>query len=100
MCIDFPTISRNHAVLTRYDDGSWTIRDTGSKSGVQVNGARVRIHALQPDDVINIGGLDMTLTPITKKQEQLQAELRTPASPLRNVANLLLLTVFQHGYYA
>ena len=26
--IDFPTVSRNHAVLTRYDDGSWTISDT------------------------------------------------------------------------
>ena len=25
--IDVPTISRNHAVLTRYDDGSWTISD-------------------------------------------------------------------------
>ena len=36
--IDLPTISRNHAVLTRYDDGSWTITDAGSKSGVQVNG--------------------------------------------------------------
>ena len=25
--INFPTVSRNHAVLTRYDDGSWTISD-------------------------------------------------------------------------
>ena len=25
--IDFPTVSRSHAVLTRYDDGSWTIAD-------------------------------------------------------------------------
>ena len=28
--VDFPTVSRNHAVLTRYDDGSWTVTDTGS----------------------------------------------------------------------
>ena len=28
--IDFSTISRNHAVLTRYDDGSWTLLDIGS----------------------------------------------------------------------
>ena len=41
--IDFPTISRNHAVLTRYDDGSWTITDTGSKGGVSVNGQQVQI---------------------------------------------------------
>ena len=41
--INIPTMSRNHAVLTRYDDGSWTIADTGSKAGVYVNGKRVRI---------------------------------------------------------
>ena len=93
--IDFPTVSRNHAVLTRYDDGSWSITDAGSKSGTQVNGENVKICALQPDDVINIGGLNMTLTPITEKQEQLQAKLRTHGSALANVGNLLLLTVFQ-----
>ena len=93
--IDFPTISRNHAVLTRYDDGSWTITDTGSKSGVQVNGEAVRIRALAPEDVINIGGLDMTLVPTTRQQEQLLASLRTGGSALGNVANLLLLTLFQ-----
>ena len=93
--IDFPTVSRNHAVLTRYDDGSWTITDTGSKSGVQVNGQNVKICALYPGDVINIGGLNMTLTPVTAKQKILQAKLRTHGSALGNVANLLLLTVFQ-----
>ena len=25
--LGYPTISRTHAVLTRYDDGSWTISD-------------------------------------------------------------------------
>ena len=44
--IDFPTVSRNHAVLTRYDDGSWTVTDAGSKSGTLVNGTAVQIHAL------------------------------------------------------
>ena len=93
--IDFPTVSRNHAVLTRYDDGSWSITDTGSKSGTLVNGEAVDIYALQPDDIINIGGLDLTLQPITERQEKLQAAYRTEGSKLQNVANLLLLTVFQ-----
>ena len=39
--IDFPTVSRNHCVLTRYDDGSWTVTDAGSKSGILVNGEPV-----------------------------------------------------------
>ena len=94
--IDFSTVSRNHAVLTRYDDGSWTVADAHSKGGVFVNGQRVQICALEEDDVINIGGLDMTLSPITKRQESLQAQLRTRgASGFDSVANLLLLTIFQ-----
>ena len=94
--IDFSTVSRNHAVLTRYDDGSWTVTDANSKGGVFVNGQRVQICALEEDDVINIGGLDMTLSPITRRQESLQAQLRTKgASGFDSVANLLLLTIFQ-----
>ena len=94
--IDFPTISRNHAVLTRYDDGSWTITDAGSKGGVSVNGQSVQICALEPEDVINIGGLNMKLVPISAKQERLQASLRTKASSgLDGVMNLMILSLFQ-----
>ena len=39
--IDAATVSRSHAVLTRYDDGTWTIADAMSKSGTQVNGEAV-----------------------------------------------------------
>lgn len=96
VCIDFPTISRNHAVLTRYDDGSWTITDAGSKSGVLVNNRPVQICALDPEDIITIGGIDMSLVPITAKQEQLMAKLRTRAgSGFDSIANLLLLTLMQ-----
>ena len=94
--IHFPTISRNHAVLTRYDDGSWTISDAESKDGVYVNGQRVQICALEEEDVISIGGVEMTLQPITERQEKRQAELRTRASSgWDSVGNLLLLTVLQ-----
>ena len=74
------TVSRNHAVLTRYDDGRWTIRDIGSKNGVQVNGKSVEISALTEKDRITLGAAEMKLQPITKKQEQHLAELRTKGS--------------------
>lgn len=94
--IDFPTVSRSHGVLTRYDDGSWTIADADSKDGILVNGKRIRIRALQPEDVISIGGVEMTLQPISKRQEQRLAQLRTKASSaFSSIANVLLLTVFQ-----
>lgn len=94
--IDLSTVSRNHAVLTRYDDGSWTITDAGSKTGVEVNGSPVQICALEEDDVITIGGLDMTLMPINAKQERLMAQMRTQeGTGLDSVVNLLLLSIFQ-----
>ena len=94
--VDIPTASRNHAVLTRYDDGSWTITDAGSRDGTYVNGEPVRICALQDGDVITIGGIKMKFQPITQRQELLQSQLRTKASHcLTMVLNLILLTLFQ-----
>ena len=94
--IDVPTVSRNHAVLTRYDDGSWTIADTDSKAGVRINGKKISISDVEPEDVINIGGVEMTLLPISRRQEIKLAQLRTKAtSPINSIANVFLLTVFQ-----
>ena len=92
------TVSRNHAVLTRYDDGSWTITDASSKTGTWVNGERVDIRAIGEGDVISIGGVDMELQPITKRQEQLQSQLRTGGSSgWSGLLGLLILTLLQAG---
>lgn len=94
--VDVPTISRNHAVLTRYDDGSWTITDTDSKAGVEVNGQPVRICAITENDTISMGGLDMRLRPISRREELEQAQKRTKASSGgTSMRNLLLLTLMQ-----
>ena len=94
--INFPTVSRNHAVLTRYDDGSWTISDVGSKGGTFVNDRPIQICALKSTDRINIGGVEMQLQPITARQEVRQAELRTKAaSGWDTITNLMLLTLLQ-----
>ena len=94
--LDKPEVSKNHAVLTRYDDGSWTIKDAESETGLFVNGKRVGIRAIRQGDVITIGGINMSLQPISAKQERRLAELRTKASSvLTSFANLILLTVFQ-----
>ena len=94
--LDLATVSRNHAVLTRYDDGSWTIADVESVGGVRVNGKKVSIHAIKPEDVISIGGVEMQLQPISEKQEKRLAQLRTKASSYgTSFANVVLLSVFQ-----
>ena len=94
--ISLSTVSRNHAVLTRYDDGSWTITDVGSKGGTWVNGRQVEICAIEPTDRISIGGVEMQLQPITERQEVRQSQLRTKAaSGWDSVTNLMLLTILQ-----
>ena len=94
--LNAPTVSRIHAVLTRYDDGSWTISDAESTGGVTVNGKRVHIRAIEPEDTIGIGGIAMQLHPISRKQEKRLAELRSRGEPIHSsVLNLLVLTVFQ-----
>ena len=94
--VDFPTVSNSHCVLTRYDDGSWTIADADSKDGVRVNGKKVKIRALKPEDVISIGGVEMTLQPVSQEQENRLAKIRTKGSTVgTSLGNLLILSVFQ-----
>ncbi len=94
--VDVPSVSRNHAVLTRYDDGSWSITDADSKTGTFVNGRRVYVRALEAEDVITIGGVEMELIPITQRQEARQAQLRgEESSGWKSVTTLTLLTIFQ-----
>ena len=94
--LDYPTISRTHAVLTRYDDGSWLISDVGSKGGTKLNGGSVLTAAVHFGDVISLGGVDFTLVPITKEQEKIQAATRTRGgSRISQGWTLLLLTAFQ-----
>lgn len=55
--LNFPTISRNHAVIS-YRKSGWLIFDTNSKTGVFVNGERVKKSApLKNGDVISLGGV-------------------------------------------
>ncbi|MDY3782442.1 MAG: FtsW/RodA/SpoVE family cell cycle protein [Candidatus Faecousia sp.] len=94
--IALSTVSRNHAVLTRYDDGSWTITDASSKTGTWVNGEKIDIRAIHEGDTISVGGVDMTLQPITKRQEQLQSQLRTKGSGgWSGLLGLMILTLMQ-----
>ena len=94
--VNSKSVSRNHAVLTRYDDGSWTITDADSQNGTWVNGERVTICPLTAGDLIEVGEAKMELLPISHRQEIQQARLREKAaSGWDSVLNLMLLTIFQ-----
>ena len=94
--LNYPTISRSHAVLTRYDDGSWTVSDVGSKGGIQVNGQDTKMAVVSDGDTITLGGISFQLLPINKKQEVIQASVRTRAGKeIRPAATMFFLTMFQ-----
>ena len=94
--LNSPEIAKTHGVLTRYDDGSWTITDVAGSGGIRVNGERVRISAVTEEDIMELGGIPMTLKPISPRQEQKLIRLRTPATGrFGSLFNLVLLSVFQ-----
>lgn len=94
--LEYPTISRTHAVLTRYDDGSWSIFDCGSKSGTELNGKPVEFAEVKFGDVLSLGGVQFTLVPITAEQEKIQAETRRQQKlQVTPSLTLLILTLFQ-----
>lgn len=96
VCLNYPTISRTHAVLTRYDDGSWTISDVGSKGGIQVNGKSVSMEEVEFGDTISLGGVPFRLEPVSRKQEEDRISIRTKAGKkLWPGLTLVLLTAFQ-----
>ncbi len=94
--LDFATVSRSHAVLTRYDDGSWSITDIGGKNPIHVNRRRVSAAVLKYGDKISLGGVELTLLPVSKAQIREQNQERTrPVEQSLPSVTLLLLTLFQ-----
>ncbi len=94
--IELPEVAKNHGVLTRYDDGSWTVSSVSARNAVLVNGKKVDIYALQEGDTITVGGVDMCFEPISRKQEIQVFKGRTKASSGgKSVLDLMLLTLFQ-----
>ena len=81
------TASRDHAVLMRRDEG-WFICDTGSKSGVFVNGKKVDGRKLvNVGDKITMGSTTLSLwnsdKPPEKRRKVFRGFSRTAASPMK-----------------
>lgn len=92
----FSQVLRNHAVLIRYDDGSWCISSADAKAVVTVNGRKCQISEVRDGDRIGIAGVELDFQPITAAQAKKLASLRTKATDGWNsIVSLLLLTVLQ-----
>lgn len=94
--LNYPTVSRSHVVLTRYDDGSWSLTDIGRRGAVLVNGKPIVAAALHYGDTFTLGGVEFSLQPLTSAEMKKQKKGRTrPVDQSLPSVTLLLLTLFQ-----
>lgn len=56
--IEDSRVSRKHAEIISFSDGTYAIRDKESKGGSYVNGFRIKEHKLEPGDEVVLGGLN------------------------------------------
>lgn len=94
--IDDPTVSRDHAVLMRREEG-WLVCDTGSKQGVKIDGTGIEDRELLGiGDTITIGRTSLILESAevqdTNRRKVFRGFSRDAASP----STLLLLATFVH----
>lgn len=98
--INLPFVSRSHAVLTFYN-GFWSIVDLKSKTGVEVNGAKIeKPETVKHGDVISFAGLKLVLVlpdkePIRLPQKNNAAKYAPSGSHIKSGVTFLFIILFQ-----
>jgi len=98
--LNFPFVSRNHAVLS-FGGDSWTISDLGSKGGVQVNGEQIEKSGIvEEGDTISFAGAEFLFLPAEEGQDDItnKSKWEWLAKLGRNITSgktFFLILVFQ-----
>lgn len=91
--IDDPTVSRDHAVLYRRDEG-WMISDTNSKLGVKVNGVKIKSpKKVFVGDKITIGSTNLFLKTVQSSEYGDNYAVTENKNP-KSTSILLLVSLF------
>ena len=94
--LDFATVSKNHAVLTRHDNGSWTIREIGDHGRLEIDGQQVLSSRVEYGSTISLGGYPLVFEPLSREEADLQSRGRTKAGKGHSPGlTLVLLTILQ-----
>lgn len=92
--IDYPTISRSHAVLIRDENKRWTISDLDSKGGVFVNGKPANgTVAVPAGSMLKFSDVEAKFLVVRQKGAQKETNKKV-ARILRPVRTLILLSFF------
>ena len=97
ICLNFPSVSRNHANLCRDDRGIWRIYPINTKSGVLINGSRSYTPTeVKLGDTISAGGISLYFFPADiAKEIELNRGRTAPGKLVSRAGTLWLLTLFQ-----
>ncbi len=92
--LDHPTVSRNHAVLSRQGD-QFLVQDQGSTNGTFIEGAQIREGYLKPGAMLEIGDVQLRFQPSIKAldvsplQEDRLVDLVGKSTPMRQIFALI-----------
>lgn len=106
------TLSRNHGILMRYSDGTWTYRDLGSKNGSYLGdeedvekGEFIKISkdkamsneiTLEYGDTLRAGMTEFTLMPVSLEEKNNNINMRRMDTKLMSYGpTLAAITLFQ-----
>lgn len=96
--LDFPTISRSHAVLVRNGRGTWRLYDIDSRGGAAVNGEPVPEHGsvVNTGDTIVLADIPLRFEGLSDEQLEMQSSRRhRPGGTISPAFSLFILTMFQ-----
>jgi pSer/pThr/pTyr-binding forkhead associated (FHA) protein len=77
VCIDHPSISRQHCQFSLNGEGTLVVKDLDSTNGIYIDDSRVKHAALMPGHVLQIGALRMQVE-FTTGGEAIPKQLSKP----------------------
>lgn len=95
--LNYPSVSKLHAALTRSTDGKWYVSDLSSKGGSKINGTVVESKThIHYNDTLELGGVEFKFlqVPVEETQEELYTRTR-PGGVIKPSITLFLITLFQ-----
>ena len=97
--IPLKTVSKNHALLIRWNEEKWLFKDLGSHNGTTVNGVPLtprKRYLIHFGDEIIIGGVHCTLAPASLEESANNRLMRSDdIEPVAPWKILLAVTLFQ-----
>lgn len=97
--INYPSVSRNHAILSRDEAGTWRVNPLNRSSGVLLNGKRMLEPAkLSPGDAIAVGGVELFFFPAAGPQHTGQPKRRP--GPVGGLWMLTFIQLLLWGQFA